>query len=67
MKQTLRLQKFAVDEDKWKTIKSAYKDNQAYLASDDCCDFLDGLLSIISNAVFNFIAKNKKVVARRIN
>ena len=54
--------KFTVYEAKLKIIELVNKENQEYLASDECCDFLDGLLSIMSKTVLNFIAKNKSLL-----
>ena len=56
--------KFAVYEAKLKTIKTINNENQEYLESNECCDLLDGLLSIMSKTVLNFIAKNKNFYAR---
>ena len=54
--------KFNVDKAKLKAIKLVNKENQEYLASNKCCDLLDGLLSIMSKNVLNFTAKSKKLL-----
>ena len=51
--------KTVVYEAKLEATKLVSKENQEYLTSNNCCDFLDSLLSIISKTLHNFIAKNK--------
>ena len=52
--------KFAVDEAKLKTIKLVNKENQEYLTKDECCDLLDGLLSINCDAQLRSKAATNK-------
>ena len=52
--------KFDVDEAKLKTIESVNKENQDYLASNKCCDLLDGLLSINCDAQLRSKAATNK-------
>ena len=49
----------AVYEAKLEATKLVSKENQEYLASNDCCDLLDGLLWIMTKTVLNFIVRNK--------
>ena len=58
--------KLVIQEAKSNAIKSLNNVNQEYLARNECCDFLDGLLWILSKTVLNFIAKNKKLLHNAI-